>query len=103
MKTIVVVGTATVTLLIPFLPATAAGHRLPEQAQAILNAAPQLELYSLEPEPDDPATKAPRLRGWVVLGKTVVKRAGAGKGIVDALEKGIASPRARGARCFDPR
>jgi hypothetical protein len=77
---------------------------LPDQARAILDKATEFELYSLEPDEEEkPAGTPTRLHGWKVLGKTTLKKAEAGKEILTALEQGIASRRARGAKCFDPR
>jgi hypothetical protein len=80
------------------------GRRMPAKAAAILDRADQIELYSLEPDPDSNAAKAPkgaRFRGWPVLGKVVAKDAKARKQILDILDEGVG--RGRVAKCFDPR
>jgi hypothetical protein len=85
-------------------PRSAPERKLPDKATAILDKATEFELYSLEPDEEEkPAGKPTRLHGWKVLGKTTVKKAGAGKDLLTALEQGIASRRARGAKCFEPR
>jgi hypothetical protein len=93
-----------VSLLTPAQARSTLERKLPEQARAILEKATEFELYSLEPDEEEKSAGKPtRLRGWKVLGKTTVKKAEAGKDLLDALEKGVASRRARGAKCFDPR
>lgn len=98
----------TVCFMVSLLPAAQARstleRKLPDQAIAILEKAKDFELYSLEPDEEEkPAGKPTRLHGWKVLGTTIVKTAGAGKDLLTALQQGIASRRARGAKCFDPR
>jgi hypothetical protein len=81
-----------------------AASRVPEKAAAILEKADQIELYSLEPEPDDKAAKGPKatfFRGWLILGKTVLKTATSRKQVLDALDESVG--RGRMAKCFDPR
>jgi hypothetical protein len=77
---------------------------LPEKAAAILEKAERIELYSLEPEPDPKVTKDPKtthFRGWMVLGKTVVKQAAARKSVTDAIDLSVG--RGQVAKCFEPR
>jgi hypothetical protein len=87
------------------LEAGAGGNKLPPAAQAILDRADQIELYSLEPNPTAEQRKASKekpLHGWLVLGKTKLEAAPTRKAVLDALAKGMAAP-SRGAKCFDPR
>jgi hypothetical protein len=77
---------------------------LPEKAAEILERADRIELYSLEPEPDPKAAKDPTatfFRGWLVLGKTVIKEDKTRKTVQDVLDVSIG--RGRVAMCFDPR
>jgi hypothetical protein len=81
-----------------------AASRVPEQAAAILEKADQIELYSLEPEPDARTAKDPkvnRFHDWVVLGKTVLKNARTRKQALDALDESVGT--GLKAKCFDPR
>jgi hypothetical protein len=77
-------------------------NRLPDAAQAILEKADRMELFSLDPKR---ATKKPKqdFHGWKVLGQTVVKGRKVRKRIVTAVEKGIAKSDGSAAACFDPR
>jgi hypothetical protein len=78
--------------------------RVPEKVAAILDKTEQIELYSLEPEPDDKAAKNPKaiyFHRWLVLGKTVLKDARGRKQAIDALDESVG--RGRRAKCFDPR
>jgi len=93
------------TLLVVFFAwpgAAGADNKLPAAAQAILDKAEQLELYSLEPMPGQ--EKAPDgFHGWKVLGKTEVKQADTRKKILSALNRGIAENTGKVAACFRPR
>ena len=77
---------------------------LPEEAEAIFDKADRVELYSLEPEPDEKAAKDPKavyFRGWLVLGKAILKGDKERKPLAEALD--LAIGRGRVAKCFDPR
>jgi hypothetical protein len=81
-----------------------AASRVPEKAAAILEKADQIELYSLEPEPDAKAAKDPKatyFHGWLVLGKTVLKDARTRKPVLDALDESVGWGAM--AKCFEPR
>ncbi len=66
-----------------------ARRKLPDQTRAILDMAPHFDLYSLEPSGSPDQTTL--LHGWIVLGKTTVKKAETRKELLTALEKSIAS------------
>jgi hypothetical protein len=72
-----------------------------EKAMAIIQKADQIEFYSIEPFPDEKAPRDKLLRGYVVLGKTVIKDAKARKAFVEEFDE--AAGRGRMAKCFDPR
>jgi hypothetical protein len=78
--------------------------RVPEKVMAILDKAEEIELYSLEPEPEKGAGKAPKaslFHGWLVLGKTALKDAKTRKAALDALDESVGMGAM--AKCFDPR
>lgn len=95
---------ASTFILVCLLTSTVSGraeeNKLPDQAKAILDKAPEFEYYSLEPseKPD----KENALHGWKILGKTTVKDAESRKKLLTALTKSIAEGK-EGAKCFDPR
>jgi hypothetical protein len=74
--------------------------KLPKEAAAILDRAPEIELYSLDPTVDDSEFGNGGLRGWKVLGKTVVKKGEMHTNLLAALNKSIGEG---GNKCFWPR
>jgi hypothetical protein len=84
--------------------------RLPQEVAALLaragqfEKAGQVELYSLEPEPDPRAAKDPKatfFRGWLILGKMVLKDTKTRQQALVALDEALGwGPR---AKCFCPR
>jgi hypothetical protein len=79
------------------------GQEVPESVETILDKADKVELYSLEPEPDEKAAKDPKatqFHGYLVLGKTTLGDANLKKAR-ESLELGIGMGRV--AKCFDPR
>jgi hypothetical protein len=95
------------TLLALFLvgASTSAGekdNKIPNDLQALLEKAEQIELWSLSPE--RPKEKpADAFHGWKVLGKTTVKDAEARKKLVAAFKKGVEENKGKVADCFNPR
>jgi hypothetical protein len=88
------------------LSASAADHKLPEAAQAILDKAEKVELLSLHPRPVPKADRPKEkdlFHNYRVLGKTALKDADR-KTVFAALDKGIkdADPNLA-AGCFNPR
>jgi hypothetical protein len=79
-------------------------NRIPEAPHAALKKAERLELFSLEPEGGrkPPPKGKETFRGWVVLGKTVVKGKARDE-LVAAFEAGVAESIGTGALCFRPR
>jgi hypothetical protein len=76
----------------------ASTDRLPKSVAQILDKAGEFELYSLKPE--KVASDKNSLRGWKVLGKTVIKKGEAHTKVLTALNNTIGNG---GAKCFDPR
>ncbi len=77
---------------------------LPEKAAEVLEKADQIELYSLEPLPEQKAAEdpnAPRFHGWLLLGKTTLKAGETRTNVQNALD--VAVGRGQTARCFEPR
>ena len=79
------------------------GNKLPADAQAVLDKAEEIELYSLDPAENADAEKPKeQFHGWRVLGKTTVTK-GDKKDVVEALGKGIKGSDGSVAACFNPR
>jgi hypothetical protein len=79
-------------------------RKLPDRVQTLLEKAPEFALYSLDPDVQEkPANEPGALHGWKVLGKTTVKEQVARRQLLAELDRGLTSPDARAARCFEPR
>jgi len=87
------------TPLLLTIAAGCSGDKPLTDANTALAQADEVELYSLEPvQPTE--GQGETLRGWKVLGKTVLK-GGARTQVVDAVRAGL--HRSVGGKCFHPR
>lgn len=90
-------------LVVLLQPARAADkeNKLPDEVQAVLDKADEVEVLSLDP--DKPKDKPKDdFHGYKVLGKTTVKKDDK-KAVVEAICKGIADSGLKTALCFNPR
>jgi hypothetical protein len=78
-------------------------HTIPEAARTLLEQAPELVVFSLDPRrPTRDASE--KFHGWRVLGKTILKRDEPRRAaLVEALDQGVKEYQGSGARCFNPR
>jgi hypothetical protein len=94
-----VLGLSLLLLITP--RAGADDNQFPVKIKDILENAEEMELYSLAPERAEETDKN-ALRGWKVLGKTVLKDAEARKKAFAALEDGTENV-GKSEKCFRPR
>jgi hypothetical protein len=77
-------------------------NALPKDVVAALNAAPELTIFSLDPDaevrPNDPAT----FQGWKALGRTTVRDSKSRQRVVKELEEAVRRSKGEGALCFIP-
>jgi hypothetical protein len=88
-------------LLLVTARAGADDNQFPVKIQDILENAEEMELYSLAPERAEDKDKT-ALRGWKVLGKTVLKEAADRKKAFAAVQDGVENV-GKSEKCFRPR
>lgn len=71
---------------------------LPKEVQEAFAKAESIELYSLSPFRELKPTEG--FRGWLIMGKTIVKEP---KAVLEAVEKGAKDSDGKVAKCFEPR
>jgi uncharacterized protein (TIGR03067 family) len=90
-----------VVLFVLKRPGKAKYYGLPEEAQKALEAAKELDLYSLDPMPAK-GEDSGDFHGWTVLGKATLKKDDA-HAVAAAVVKGVADNDGSVAICFNPR
>lgn len=84
-------------------PLEPSGDKLPADAAAALNEAPEWELFSLDPCIEEDPDDASRFHGWKILGSTQITDVTTRENLLQSLEASIAANPGMAALCFAPR
>ncbi|MCA9023089.1 MAG: hypothetical protein KDA74_23230 [Planctomycetaceae bacterium] len=84
-------------------PLEPSGDKLPADAAAALNEAPEWELFSLDPCIEEDPDDASRFHGWKILGSTQITDATTRQKLMQSLEESVAANPGIVAACFSPR
>ncbi|WP_417378291.1 hypothetical protein [Gimesia sp.] len=84
-------------------PLEPSGAKLPKEAAAVLQEAPEWELFSLDPGIEENLDNTSRFHGWKILGSTQITDVTTRENLLQSLEASIAANPGMAALCFAPR
>ena len=84
-------------------PMEPSGDKMPADAAAALNEAPEWELFSLNPCIEEDPDDSSRFHGWKILGSTQITDVKTREKLMQSLEESVAANPGMVAACFAPR